>query len=91
MRPLNSLYNSSGTHASAYLSESWSATGSEDTRRERVPVTMACVYTGRAWLCFHWALLARMRVRACAWVFVYGPCADRGRTQLGQSLVSQKG
>lgn len=42
------------------------ATGSEDTRRERVPITMACVYTGRARLCFHWAVLASV----CVCVYV---------------------
>lgn len=56
-----------GTCASACLSEPWIATGSEDARRERVPITMACVYTGRAWLCFHWAL----QNRACACVHVH--------------------
>lgn len=61
-----------GAVPALYLSERRAATGSEDTRRERVPITMACVYTGRAWLCFLWALQAGVsvcvHVRTCVFV-----------------------
>lgn len=53
-------------------------------------------------LCLHWQSLALfslgsagqrvcMCVCACLCVSVCGPCADRCRTQLGQSPVSQRG